>query len=112
MIASVTGHHDLEPRRRPLQILILAAPHQIGAGRKLDAGVHGLLGVGDVTADVAVPDIDIDVDRELAVLGPDRGRPARRRDFCHFPSGTAPPAGIGTRTSRAIVCGSLRRSRG
>jgi hypothetical protein len=41
-------------------------------------------GGGDVAAKVAVADVDVYVRRQLPVLGPDRGRPARRRDLRRF----------------------------
>ena len=39
---------------------------------------HRLLRVGDVAAEIAVAEIDVDVDGELGVLGADGGRPLRQ----------------------------------
>ncbi len=69
-------HHNFQARGRALEIFKLPAPHHVGARRKLDARLHRLLGVGDVSAKIAVADINIDIDGELAVLGADRCRAA------------------------------------
>jgi hypothetical protein len=54
---------------------------------------------GDVAAEVAAADIDVNVGRQLSVLGSDRRRPPRRGNLGDSPNGTAPPAGIGAKTS-------------
>src|SRR6267142_4481229 len=84
-------HHDLQTRRRALEILELSAPYDVGARRKLNARLHRLLRVGDVAAEIAVADIDIDVHGKLPVLGADRGRATRRRNLGDLPErhGTA-----------------------
>src|SRR5262249_55096874 len=73
-------NYDLEARGRALEILILAAPHHVVALWKLNVRLHRALCIGDVAAEVAVADVDIDVGRQLSVLSPDGCRPARWRD--------------------------------
>ena len=106
-------HDDLHPRFRPLQVLELAAPSDPVAGREAHLFGHGAARVGDVAADVAIPEIDEDVDGELGVLGAEcspgpasdgrwpPGRAARRRRRA---SRSAPRL--------AIACGSERRRAG
>ena len=67
-------HDDLEPRLGALQIFELAAPGGVIAGRELHLRGHRLLRVGDVAAEIAVAQIDIDVGGELRVLGADARR--------------------------------------
>ena len=55
------------------QVFELAAPRDVGAGRKLDLRGHRFLRVGDIAANIAVAEIDEDIDRELCVLGADAG---------------------------------------
>ena len=41
-------------------------------------GLHRLLRIGDVTADIAIADVDVDVGSQLPVLGSNRRGPTRR----------------------------------
>ncbi len=65
------GDDDLEPRLGPLEIFELPAPGRVIARREAHLLRHGLLRVGDVAAEIAVAEIDVDVDRKLRVLGAD-----------------------------------------
>ena len=64
-------HHDLQPRFGALVIFELAAPRRVIARREIDFGRHRLLRVGDIAAEIAVAQIDKDVERKLRVLGAD-----------------------------------------
>ena len=68
----------LQPSLGSLQVLELPAPRHVVAGRERDAGSDRPLCFADVAAEIAVTNINIDVRHELAVLGPDRGRHARK----------------------------------
>ena len=59
-----------QPLLGALQILELSAPSHVVAGRKVDLLGDGLLRVGDEAADIPVPEVDEDIERELRVLGP------------------------------------------
>ena len=69
---------NLEPGLGPLQVFELSAPGHVIAGRECHACRDGLLRFGDIAAEVAIPDVDEDVSGELAVLGADGRRAARR----------------------------------
>src|SRR6185369_3539049 len=64
-------HDDLEFLDGAFHVFKLAAPGGIGAGREFDLRVDRLPRLGDVGADVAVADIDVDVGREQRVFGTD-----------------------------------------
>src|SRR4029453_7746908 len=63
------GYDHLEPRLGPLQIFKLPTPDRVIARWKCDLAGDGLLCIGDVAADVAVANVDIDVGGKLRVFG-------------------------------------------
>ena len=81
-------------------------------GRELHVVRNGLLRIGDVAAKIAALHVDIDVDREFAVLGADRVRPAGLLHLGDLAKGHRAAAGSGTSTSRAMASGLSRKSRG
>ena len=112
MISQRHRHDDLQPRLGALQVLELAAPGDVVARREAHLFGDRLLRVGDVAADVAAAEVDVDVDRRAArsrcgcwpgpVDEPDRGDLAR--------AARSPPSGVGDRAPRvAIACGSERK---
>src|SRR3979490_3452544 len=58
-------HHDLQTRRRALKVFELSAPYDIGTCRKLNARLRRSWRGGDGAAEIAIANIDIDVDGEL-----------------------------------------------
>src|SRR5262249_35329647 len=66
-------YHDLEARLGALQVFELAAPDEIRARRQPDLLGHRLLRVGDVTAEVAIANVDKDVGRKPRILCADAG---------------------------------------
>ena len=106
-------HDDLQARLGPLQVLELAAPLDVGAGRELHLVRDRLPRLGDIAAEVAAGDVDEDVDRELAVLGADRGRAAGELDLGHLAERHGAAAGQRhLHLASRWPAGSLRRSRG
>ena len=82
MISSVTGTTIFSRAVGALQIFELAAPHDVSSrAETATLACTACLRLGDVAAEIAVADVDKDVDRELPVLGADRGRAARERDL-------------------------------
>src|SRR5262249_1058941 len=69
---------DVETPLGALHIFKLSAPDHLVAGRQLNLLSDGLLGVGDVTSDVALRGVEIDVDvtRQPPVLVADHRRAA------------------------------------
>src|SRR5229473_899691 len=63
------------------RILELPAPGDVIAGRELDLRGDRLLGVGNISAEVPVTKIDIDITGELGVLGANARRPWRKTYF-------------------------------
>ena len=61
MIEQRQRHDDLELGDGALHVLELAAPRHVGAGREFDLFIDRLARLGDVGADVAVTDVDVDV---------------------------------------------------
>ena len=75
-------HDQLEACLGPFEIFELTAPGDAEARGQLDALRDRVLGVANVAAEVAPDRIDEDVDRELAILGPDRGGATLALDAC------------------------------
>ena len=114
MIRSVRGTTTLSFWLGALHVLELPAPGEEIARREADLFAHGILRLGDIAADVALADVDEDVDGEQRVLGADG-----RRTFAHQPRFASCPSGtivtvhhgnehVGWRSLR----GSVRSSRG
>ncbi len=61
----------------PLQVDVIA-------GREIDLGGHRLLRLGDIAAEIAVAQIDEDIERELRVLGADARGALRQADLGHL----------------------------
>ncbi|MNI07074.1 hypothetical protein D3C73_600770 [compost metagenome] len=98
-------HDDGEPRGRPFEIFELTAPCHGIARWKLHPCRHRLPGLGDITAEIAARDIDIDIDGELAVFGAHgRGTP-RQAHLGHFTERNRSTAG---QRDKHVSCDRLR----
>ncbi len=110
MSTRVMRHHHLQALADPHHVLVLAAPQQRGAGGQLHLPLHPPLGLGDVAADVAAGDVDVDVAGEEAVLVAQHRRPLQQPDVGELGERNLRPRASGARTC-GRCCGRRRHCR-